>query len=296
MRRITFILMLVLFVTISLSSVAMAASVGNTADTQGGLGKFSLGLEYDGIFSRNMKVKSGSHKETAGDVTSEETYPFSGDSIRDVKMRSNRFFLKGSAGVHQNLDLYVKLGVSDLTYKQKYLSPDVPTEREKFDGDYGFAWGIGAKAKIYETSSGLRFMADTQYMRYKVDGDYRINGIDLKDVIMDLDPSITDPAYNTKTTLQEWQIALYVNKTFGQFSPYAGMKYSDVTLKNELNINFTDSEGFLSKKFETKYRADKNIGVFAGTDINIISNKLKLNIEGRFIDETAVTIGMNYRF
>lgn len=296
MRRITLILMSVLFVTLGLSSVVLAASVGNTADTQGGSGKFSLGLEYDGIFNRDMKVKSGSYKQTEAGMASKETYPFSGDSINDVKMRSNRFFLKGSAGVHPNLDFYVKLGVSDLTWKQKYLSPGVSAERDKIDGDHGFAWGIGAKAKIYETSGGLRFMADAQYMRYKVDGDYRVNGTDLKEVIMDSDPSITDPVYNTKTTLQEWQIALYVNKTFGQFSPYAGMKYSDAILNNELNISFTDSIGFLSKKFETKYRADKNIGIFIGADIHIISKKLSMNIEGRFIDETAVTVGMNYRF
>lgn len=288
--------MLVLFVTFSFSSVVKAASVGNTADTQGGSGKFSLGFEYDGVFNRDLELKSGSYKQAAEDMVSIEEYPFPGDSISDVKMRSNRVFLKGMAGVHPNLDLYAKLGVSDLTWKQKYESPDFPAERDKFDGDWGFAWGIGAKAKIYETSGGLRFMADAQYMRYKVDGDYRVNGQSLSDVIMALDPEITGLSYDTKTSLEEWQIAFYVNKTFGQFSPYAGMKYSDATLRNELNVSYTDSNGYLSTKYETKYRADKNIGVFAGIDINIISNKLKLNIEGRFIDETAVTIGMNYRF
>lgn len=280
----------------SIPSIAMAASVGNIAETQGGFGQFSIGVEYDGLFNRDMKLKSGSYAGSAGGVTTHESYPFTGDSIRDVKMKSNRIFLKGSVGVHSNIDFFVKLGMADAKWEQKYLSPGLPDDKDKFNGDYGFAWGFGAKAKIFETSGGLRFMTDAQYLSYKVDGDYKVNGTDLKQVIMAEDPSITTASYKSKTKIQEWQVALYVNQTFRQFSPYAGLKYSDATLKNEIRTSFTDSIGPFSAKFETKARADKNFGVFIGTDIYVISSKMSVNIEGRFIDETAVTIGMNYRF
>jgi hypothetical protein len=42
--------------------------------------------------------------------------------------------------------------------------------------------------------------------------------------------------------------------------------------------------------------ADDNFGAFLGTDIYIIPDKLSVNIEGRFIDETSGTIGVTYRF
>ncbi|MBT9438831.1 MAG: hypothetical protein GAS50_06530, partial [Desulfobacterales bacterium] len=42
------ILVGLLMVALSLPSIGGAATVGNIAETQGALGKFSLGLEYDG--------------------------------------------------------------------------------------------------------------------------------------------------------------------------------------------------------------------------------------------------------
>ena len=52
----------------------------------------------------------------------------------------------------------------------------------------------------------------------------------------------------------------------------------------------------MSLKIDGKSEADKNFGIFLGTDIYVIPNKFSVNIEGRFIDETAFTIGANYKF
>lgn len=42
-------------------------------------------------------------------------------------------------------------------------------------------------------------------------------------------------------------------------------------------------------------KADNNVGVFIGSDYNITKN-LSVNVEGRFIDETAMSIGATYKF
>jgi len=51
-----------------------------------------------------------------------------------------------------------------------------------------------------------------------------------------------------------------------------------------------------SLNIEGEAEADDNFGIFLGTDFYIIPNQLSLNIEARFVDETAGTIGVNYRF
>ena len=304
MKKVIWISFLVL--ALSLPSIGMAASVGNIADTQGGLGKFSLGVEYDSVFNRDLKFKSGTMSFTAGSVTESEPYPSTGDSIKDMKLKVNRLFLKGTLGLHPNIDLFLKLGMADAKWKNKYVSPGSPDEKNEFDGGNDFAYGGGIKAKIFESSGGLRVMADGQYLRYEVDGDYKVDGKDLAQVLREslreslIDEGVTvttvTASYNSKTKIQEWQVALYVNQTFGSFSPYVGVKYSDIMVKNETNFSGLADGVTFSGKLDGKAKADKNFGVVAGADVYLIPKRLSVSIEGRFIDETAGTIGVTYRF
>ena len=145
------ILVGLLMVALSLPSIGWAATVGNIAETQGALGKFSLGLEYDGIFNRDMDWKSGSVTETDPGGTYTESLPFPGDSIDDMEIDSNRIFLKGTLGLHPNVDIFVKLGMANANWEAKYKEPGYPDEKLEFEDDWDFAWGIGAKVKIFET-------------------------------------------------------------------------------------------------------------------------------------------------
>lgn len=293
------ILVGLLMVALSLPSISWAATVGNIAETQGALGKFSLGLEYDGIFNRDMDWKSGSENETILGVTYTDPVPYPGESIDDMEIDSNRIFLKGTLGFHPNVDMFVKLGMASANSEAMFKEPGYPDEKFEFEDDWDFAWGIGVKAKIFETPGGLRFMADGQYLSYKVDGDVKVDGKDLDQVILEefrlWDPMATFSS-DSKIEIKEWQVALYVNQTFGNFSPYAGIKYSDF----EIDLEIDGSGQFLGDpyflKMEGNAEADDNFGIFLGTDIYIIPNQLSVNIEARFIDETAGTIGVNYRF
>jgi hypothetical protein len=267
------ILVGLLMVALSLPSIGWAATVGNIAETQGALGKFSLGLEYDGVFDRDMDWKSGSMSVTG---LGTESFPFPGDSIEDIEIDSNRVFLKGALGLHPNVDIFVKLGTASANWEAKYKEPGDPGEKIEFEGDSDFAWGVGAKVKIFETPGGLRLLGDAQYLSYKVDGDVKLAGEEI-------------PFADSETEIEEWQVAVYVNQTFGNFSPYAGVKYSDLEMDWELDL-----AGIL--KIEGDAEADDNFGIFLGTDIYVIPNLLSINIEARFIDETAGTFGLTYRF
>lgn len=293
------ILVGLLMVALSLPSIGWAATVGNIAETQGALGKFSLGLEYDGVFNRDMDWKSGSLNQTFSGVTYTEPVPYPGDTIDDMEINSNRIFLKGTVGLHPNVDMFVKLGMASANWEAISKMPGDPDEKFEFEDDWNFAWGVGAKVKIFETPGGLRFMADAQYLSYKVDGDFKIDGKDVDQNILEdlrlVDPNATFSS-DSKIEIKEWQVALYVNQTFGNFSPYAGVKYSDFEVDWELEGSGQFQGNPCSFKIEGDAEADDNFGIFLGTDIYIIPNQLSVNIEVRFIDETAGTIGVNYRF
>ena len=223
------ILVGLLMVALSLPSIGWAATVGNIAETQGALGNFSLGLEYDGVFNRDMDWKSGSVSETYLGVTVTDPVPYTaeGETIEDVEIDSSRIFLKGTVGLHPNVDMFVKLGMASANWEAMSKEPLYTDEKLKFEDDWNFAWGVGVKAKIFETPGGLRFMTDAQYLSYKVDGDSKLAGKDFDQAILEnlwLDDPAATFSSDSEIEIKEWQVALYVNQTFGNFSPYAGVK------------------------------------------------------------------------
>lgn len=294
------ILVGLLILALCLPSIGGAASVGNIVETQGSLGKFSLGLEYNGVFDRDLDLDKGSYSINADGFSDSGPIPDPGAIVKDDEFRSNRIFVKGSVGLHPNLDFFVKLGAADVKGEFKYVEPGFPDEKNEFDGDWDFAWAIGAKAKLYQSLGGLRIMADAQYLWYKVDGDIDIDGVDLarqyEQEALDGGATSATFSYDAEAKNQEWQVALYVNQTFGNFSPYAGVKYSDMNLDvdNDIHGRF-DGVSYL-EKVEFNFEADDNFGIFLGTDIYIIPNQLSISIEAMFIDETASIIGINHRF
>ena len=50
-----------------------------------------------------------------------------------------------------------------------------------------------------------------------------------------------------------------------------------------------------SDAFVFKLKADHNVGSFVGTNYKIKPN-LSLNLEGRFIDESAINVRVMYKF
>jgi hypothetical protein len=264
-----------------------AATVGNIASSQGGSGGASVGVEYDKVFNRDLDFKSGSTTRNTNGVISTALFPASGDDIKDMKMESDRVFVKGTLGFHRDidLDLFLKLGIADVKWKASHTSVD---QDVKFDGNADFAWGGGAKLGFYESPGGLKIMSDFQYLTYEVKGNFSVNGIDRATFE-------TPASYDTKTKIEEWQGALYVQQIIKSFGPYLGVKYSDINLENTVNVSRRTSAPY-SYEEKTNANARKNVGVFLGADINIVRDHLSVNVEVRLVDETAGSIGVNYKF
>jgi|GEM_PF-3287166 len=288
-------------IVILFPALASSGTVGNLAETQGEFGRFSLGLEYDRIFDRDLEWKSGTWRGTVAGTSFQSLLVGPNDVVKDEQPDSHRIFLKGTVGLHPNLDIFMKIGLGTVRYRHEYISTTPGwNEKNVFEGSWDFAWGVGTKAKLYETKDGLRFMADAQYLKYRIDGRSRSNGTDLSWVIQQglINNGHTGVTadYDSTATVSEWHWTVYANKTFGDFSPYAGIKYTDVHINNEIMMRGMASGAPYIMKSVEKIDGDDKLGFVFGTDYYVIPGQLSLSLEGRVWAESAIAVGMNYRF
>lgn len=125
-----------------------------------------------------------------------------------------------------------------------------------------FAWAIGAKG-THKLTEDWFLGADVQYLRHRHSADFNFSGSD----------------WDGRLLFQEWQVAPYVGiEKIGNFTPYLGVAYSDLRARGAV-----------------KLKAEDNFGMFVGSSYKI-NDRLFLNTEGRFIDETAMSFGCTYRF
>lgn len=269
------LLVLGLLISLCLPAASYASSIGG-AETQG-QGKFGIGLDQEFIFDRDMKLKSEEGLDP-------------GDANEGMKSEIDNMYrtmVKASYGVLDNLDIYVKLGTADFKSKNNCTHTeadgDWEKQNDKIKGDNTFAYGFGAKG-TYNLKDDWILGCDIQYLRHKNDfkgtRHYGENG-------QGWDPDDED-SIKGDVTFQEWHIAPYIATKIANFVPYLGIKYSDLRLKQKTEFEDENVE-------KRKLKANDNFGVFVGTDYKIADN-WKLNLEGRFVDETAMSVGATYKF
>jgi opacity protein-like surface antigen len=128
--------------------------------------------------------------------------------------------------------------------------------------DTGFVWGLGLK-KTCELSENWFAGVNAEYLHHKHDARISWGGY----------------KWEATSTFQEWHVAPFLAVRTGRLVPYVGLKYSD----------------FRAEVDNAKFKADNNFGMFVGTDCKITDN-FSVNVEGRFIDETALSIACSYKF
>lgn len=174
------------------------------------------------------------------------------------KIDSLQHYYDVSYGV---LDWFVfdgKLGIGDTNRKGGNV-PDV-------DYGYSFAGGYGFRLRLYDNrDSGIKV----------VGGFHHIS-------VHPRDEDIGGDRY--ESFLDDWQLDLLCSKKFGRFTPYAGGKAS--VFEHVYRVNKGDR-----KRVSPKY----NGGAIAGFDFNL-KDDITVNVEGRFIDEDAVSAGIYYSF
>jgi hypothetical protein len=144
--------------------------------------------------------------------------------------------------------------------------------------------GVGLSGLIYELKdSGIKLFADAAY-RGSNDLTIETMRIDGKEY------SGTSLIDQDAAEWSEWQAALGISKDIGILTPYVGVKYSDVNIYtsaayNGANTWTIDDAG-----------SDNVVGVFAGLSLLPCDGKVKLDVQGSFVDETSVSGSVSVKF
>jgi len=283
----------IIFAVLSISSVGQSATVGNIAGLQGGSGRYSLGIEYDSVAEREMDFDGGDVSREDSFVTTFGPFPESGAGIVGLEMKSNRVLLRGTAGLTPWLDLFLKLGIADADWSYTIKSPTLAVENIKYDGSMGVAYGAGFKGRITHWGS-WQILSEFQFLRYELEGDYTINGQDFATVFL---PNLNAIRSRSKARVQEFQLAIYIAGTIGMMTPYVGLKVSDLTMKIDSKVSGRDKITAFPAT-ESRHEAHQSAdpaGLFIGTGLEM-NGPWTANIEIRFVDETAVSLGINRHF
>lgn len=283
------ILALLTMLLLNIPAVGMAAAVGNIAEVNSNAGKFTLAMEYDKAYGRDFT------KRKAGSVSWGNFGVWNSASLSptDIEAEFDSIFLKANLALHSHVNLYIKSGLGKANLKYKAVVNYTPGTHEfEAESNWDFTWGAGVKSKIIEIF-GFKLLADVQYIIYDSDADVKIDGTNFDDFMNVI--AIGDFSSHAHFESRQWQAALYVTKNIDGATPYAGIKYSDATIK--LDIYGRERSGNIYSFHQgINVEAKDNVGVFIGIDFEVIPDRLIVSVEGRFIDETAATIGVEYRF
>jgi len=250
-------IILIFVLVLGFSVPADAGSVGGPAKALG-LWKSSMSFEYDGVFERDLEVTASN----TGEIRSSYAY-----------------YAKGILGIHENIDVYGNLGAADLKYKWKEGNVEI---EEEFA--FGFYWGLGVKG-VYPFLDDFTVFLDAQYSAWYTDIDnIKRNTVD--------GTGETGDSENT-----EYQISIGISRKFFyqeylNVTPYAGVKFAQFETKNKGVAYDVGSRYIIDEDLDN----DDTIGVFIGVDLQPFDYKWAVNVEGRFLDELAVTAGLRYEF
>ena len=177
----------------------------------------------------------------------------------------------------ERLDIYTLLGSSRTRADWRFEAPE-GTQRIELETGYDFLWGLGARGILFEWK-GATLGLGGRYEHASYDPVWlTVNGT-------------VESARGTKLRWREWQVDLDLSYKIDIFSPYIGVKYSSVRAKagnfqTTISVNGTGSNQFTNHT---------PVGVFIGCSLTT-GRYFMLNVEGRLVDEEAVTISGDVRF
>lgn len=249
----------------ALAGAAGAAAVGSP-ETQG-QGKVAAALEYTYIFRRDLDFRCAT-RPPGHEHDRPENFRISG---------GNNVAGRVTCGVFDFLDLYARLGAANYDLKGDVMVGDTRTVTEDLSARAALLWGAGLRLAC-EFGGGWIVGLGAEYQASDHKLDFRA---------ATAAGTVVEATYGT-CWMQEWHAAPFIARKIANFTPYAGARCSDFRLNQE---NPDDPKRWDDLRFGAEY----NVGLFAGVDWNI-GDRLRLNAEGRCIDETALSVSAACRF
>lgn len=145
-----------------------------------------------------------------------------------------------------------------------------------YDVEDDLIWSVGLAADLYTIEDQeLTFFGDISYrsLSESTIENLKVNG-----------STISLAGLGVEADYEEFQVALGLSKKFEKFTPYAGVQYS--------NIDYVARVG---SSYEAVGDAADEFGVFVGSSIEAFKG-VDIDVQGRFVNETAFTVGATYKF
>lgn len=260
MKRIALGFLLIVFI----ASPLFAAGITDSTKPLGHL-KWAATAEDNYVFERDIDTPENKTKVEMEDI--------------------NQIYGKLSLGLTPYFNVYAKVGASDAGDIKDYDTSDIQLD---IDTEYGLLWGVGVSgAREIFKGNGWMLGLDAQFNWWRSDVDsVTFNGTKATNVggkIVDLEFQGT-PFVSKRFEVPSWNLAI---------NPYVGLKVSYFRTQTDDNITYVGAG--LDRVSSWTTRGDDYVGVVVGTDLEI-KNNIALQVEGRFIDEAAITAGGTYRF
>lgn len=252
-----------------------AQVAGNTSDPkipygpgianlqESGLGPIKVSFDVDWVFNKDLDEESG---------------------ISGAESEGQKYLLRLGYTIADRVEPYIKLGTSHLKASWDQYGVEAKARAED-----GFAIGVGGKALLFDIPE--------HRIRFSVDGQYLYTDPGIKDAhINGADRAISASEFK----VSEWQVAGIVSMEFlvnGDKSnpatpysiiPYIGGAYTD----SKTDVKFTT--GNINYDLGDANNKDKFI-FLTGCDITAPEN-ISINVEGRWVGETAASGGCTLKF
>jgi len=251
------VLVLSLFAVVTVTYAAPVRIPSNAGKTKGILKEFAEGKVVLGIDAQYESVSEIELEDENGEVE------FDTASGVISLTYDNRFSLYSSFG--QAMD--PKWKAEDSGYNFQLNLED------------SFVWAVGVNGIIADID-GFQIFSDVNYRK--------LDDMDYESVVINGTTYSKVDIVGIGASWEEWQMALGVAKSFGMARPYIGVKY----LKSETSAKFTAGGTTLDSG---NINNDTSVGVFAGIEFNPTPG-IAIDVQGRFIDETAITAGFSFKF
>jgi hypothetical protein len=215
---------------------------------------------------------------------------YEGDFVSDARLgqydqgsgRVDSFSQNTNAGtvtlnILDRLDLYGILGSSRVCSEWRFSSGDGASIAE-LETLYDFLWGFGARGILFDWGcASLGLGGRYEHANYS-------------NLWLTIDGSSV-PVIGTYLRWREWQVDLDFSYKIDILTPYIGIKYANV--RSDLG---PFSEPISSSGSGTNHFKNRTpVGVVIGCSLST-SKYFMLNVEGRLVDEQAVTISGDIRF
>lgn len=193
------------------------------------------------------------------------------------KIEGNINTIKIIYSVAERVDIYADFGVaSGLEYTATIGGSNVT-----FNLSDEFTYGAGIAVLLYEDPSGLAINTD---LKYRVVESSEFDSVDVNGTSY----SSSNLSGELESDYEQWQLALGLSYKFSSLTPYAGIKFVGGDYSASATAGGTAYE-LGSTDMESR------AGAFAGVSI-VPTDRLAIDLQGRFADEDAVSASLTFMF